>query len=83
MLTKKFASEVMLTLQKQSQVTAPQLNYENTIKLYETSLRALKSGGQTFSDLSMQSPIILKESSAVDFKTKLSAVERLWFRQKR
>ena len=30
MLTKKFASEVMLTLQKQSQVTAPQLNYENT-----------------------------------------------------
>ena len=82
MLTKKFASEVMLILQKQSQVTAPQLNYENTIKLYETSLRALKSGGQTFSDLSMQSPIMLKESSAVDFKTKLIEVERLWFTQK-
>ncbi|GLT16869.1 methyl-accepting chemotaxis protein [Vibrio zhanjiangensis] len=82
MLTKKFASEVMLSLQRENKVTAPQLSYDNTIKLYEISLQALKTGGQTFSDLSMQTPIDLVKSTATEFNNKLYTVEQLWFAQK-
>lgn len=82
MLTKKFASEVMLSIYEGHKSSHPQLNYDNTIKLYETSLRALKGGGQTFSDLTMKTPINLIESTAQDFKSRLSNVEQLWNTQK-
>ncbi|WP_339389994.1 methyl-accepting chemotaxis protein [Vibrio neptunius] len=82
MLTKKFASEVMLSIYEGHKSSHPQLNYDNTIKLYETSLRALKGGGQTFSDLTMKTPINLVESTAQDFKSRLSNVEQLWNTQK-
>ncbi|CAM3188781.1 methyl-accepting chemotaxis protein [Vibrio neptunius] len=82
MLTKKFASEVMLSIYEGHKSSHPQLNYDNTIKLYETSLRALKGGGQTFSDLTMKNPINLVESTAQDFKNRLSNVEQLWNTQK-
>ncbi|KJY85523.1 hypothetical protein TW84_21620 [Vibrio neptunius] len=82
MLTKKFASEVMLSIYEGHKSSHPQLNYDNTIKLYETSLRALKGGGQTFSDLTMKTPINLVESTAQDFKSRLGNVEQLWNTQK-
>ncbi|NRF63185.1 methyl-accepting chemotaxis protein [Vibrio coralliilyticus] len=82
MLTKKFASEVMLSVYEGHKSAHSQLNYDNTIKLYETSLKALKSGGQTFSDLPMKNPINLAESTAEDFKNRLNTVEQLWNTQK-
>lgn len=82
MLTKKFASEVMLSIYEGHKSAHSQLNYDNTIKLYETSLKALKSGGQTFSDLPMKNPINLAESTAEDFKNRLNTVEQLWNTQK-
>ncbi|WP_076588241.1 methyl-accepting chemotaxis protein [Vibrio ostreicida] len=82
MLTKKFASEVMLSIYEGHKSQHAQLNYENTIKLYEVSLRALKNGGQTFSDLTMNKPLNLVDSSAKDFKSRLGAIEQLWNTQK-
>ncbi|WP_070972102.1 type IV pili methyl-accepting chemotaxis transducer N-terminal domain-containing protein [Vibrio sonorensis] len=71
MLTKKFASEVMLYVyEKQKSEHAP-LDYDKTVKLYEVSLQALKSGGQTFSDLGMSNAITLIESGATEFKSQL------------
>ncbi|MDN3612160.1 methyl-accepting chemotaxis protein [Vibrio ostreicida] len=82
MLTKKFASEVMLSIYEGHKSQHAQLNYDNTIKLYEVSLRALKNGGQTFSDLTMNKPLNLVDSSATDFKSRLGAIEQLWNTQK-
>ncbi|WP_087021110.1 methyl-accepting chemotaxis protein [Thaumasiovibrio subtropicus] len=82
MLTKKFASEVLLELHEQKQATNPALDYRNTVRLYETSLNALKNGGGTFSDLVLKSPITLIENQADGFKTMLSEVESLWLTQK-
>ncbi|MFW7525580.1 methyl-accepting chemotaxis protein [Vibrio ostreicida] len=82
MLTKKFASEVMLSIYEGHKSQHAQLNYDNTLKLYEVSLRALKNGGQTFSDLTMNKPLNLVDSSATDFKSRLVAIEQLWNTQK-
>ncbi|WCP65995.1 methyl-accepting chemotaxis protein [Vibrio tubiashii] len=82
MLTKKFASEVMLSIYEGHKSVHAALDYDNTVKLYEMSLNALKSGGKTFSDLPMQNAITLIESSATDFHTKLAGVEQLWNKQK-
>ncbi|USD67877.1 methyl-accepting chemotaxis protein [Vibrio sp. SCSIO 43136] len=82
MLTKKFASEVMLTVYEGHKSSHGALDYDNTIRLYETSLNALKNGGQTFSDLTMKSPISLIKSDASAFLQQLTVVEQLWKKQK-
>ncbi|MCE0495274.1 methyl-accepting chemotaxis protein [Vibrio salinus] len=82
MLTKKFASEVMLSVYEGHKSNHSSLNYDNTIKLYEISLNALKSGGRTFSDLTMKNPIVLIKSSDSQFLNQLNAVEALWKKQK-
>lgn len=82
MLTKKFASEVMLDIYEGHKSAHAALNYDNTIKLYEVSLKALKSGGGTFSDLPMKQPITLIKSTATEFLQQLNVVEGLWNNQK-
>ncbi len=82
MLTKKFASEVMLSIYEGHKSQHAQLNYENTIKLYELTLQALKTGGRTFSDLGMSNPISIVQSNATEYKKQLVVVEQLWHAQK-
>ncbi len=87
MLTKKFASEILLEVQHLSDKTSASspnaFNYNNTIRLYEVSLQALKNGGNTFSDLGMNTPITLINNNASEFKQQLTTVEKLWLAQKK
>lgn len=75
MLTQKFTKEFFLSLQNgngRSELT------EKTRKLFDVSLTALQSGGETFKDVSMKEPVSINGTSSPAIKEKLSEVARLW-----
>lgn len=82
MLTKKFASEVMLSIYEGHPSVHAILDYKNTATLYEQSLDALQRGGKTFSDLSMKTELYLPTHEASQFINKLVQVRDLWKEQK-
>ncbi|WP_375748339.1 methyl-accepting chemotaxis protein [Vibrio sp. HN007] len=82
MLTKKFASEVMLSVYEGHRSVHNILDYNHTATLYELSLNALQRGGKTFADLSMANELFLPENGVNDFVRKLEEVSKLWLQQK-
>ncbi|MCA9732079.1 type IV pili methyl-accepting chemotaxis transducer N-terminal domain-containing protein [candidate division KSB1 bacterium] len=80
MLSQKFTKESFLLVMTndglQSQEKRKQV--ENTRKLFEISLQALAEGGETFSDLTMQDPLILPGTSDENIKATFSENDELW-----
>ena len=75
MLTQKFTKEFFLSLQKgegRSSVT------RKTRKLFDVSLRALKTGGKTYKDVGMKKPITIDGTDNTTIRAKLGEVAALW-----
>lgn len=75
MLTQKFTKEFFLSLQNgkgRSELT------EKTRKLFDVSLTALQSGGETFRDVSMKKPVTIDGTSILAIHEKLNEVSYLW-----
>jgi len=81
MLTKKFSAEELFRSQQQDQALPSILSADKTVALYETSLKALVHGGQTYADLGMNNPINLPAPSFQPFIEQLRTVEQLWQQQ--
>lgn len=81
-LTTKYASEIMLSVYEGHRSVHATLDYNNTGKLYELSLNALKNGGETFEDISMSKSLELPSNQAQLFINQVSKTEQLWDRQK-
>ena len=85
MLTQKFTKEFFLALQQaQHQAAGGGLQaidlgrMTQTGRLFEDSLKALKSGGTTYLDLQMNKPVVLPAPENPQIVAKLNEVETLW-----
>ncbi|QBF82691.1 HAMP domain-containing protein [Shewanella maritima] len=83
MLTKKYSAEELFHAEYLDHKMPAPLAASHTVNLYETSLKALKYGGKTYSDLSMTKPIELPKVDYQPFLEQLKVVEGLWQEQLR
>lgn len=86
MLSQKFSKEVMAELYTrltalqpagQSADTKPP-NFQKTKTLFEVTLKALREGGQTYSDLGMKKPVEIPASPNAQILDQLDKVSGLW-----
>ncbi len=78
MLTKKYSAEELYRKDVHTDHIPTILNSEKTIELYLTSLKALRHGGETYSDLAMTKAIQLPTPAHQPFIDQLAKVELLW-----
>ncbi len=79
MLTQKYTKEFFLSLHQQGTLRDTTLAaMEKTGRLFDVSLKALTSGGQTFLDLGMSRPIQIPPASNRAIAAQLSTVRTLW-----
>ncbi len=79
MLTQKFSKEFLDELNTGSQADADSAPaYAKTQKLFEVTLAALRTGGETFSDLGMTKPLAIPAAKEEQIQAKLSEVHELW-----
>jgi len=81
MLTKKFSAEELYRSNRKDQALPGLLSAEKTAALYQSALKALQQGGQTYADLSMQQAIQLPAPIHQPFIEQLHKVESLWKEQ--
>ncbi len=81
MLTQKFTKELLDELGRGGRSgTRETTASANTAKLFEVSLNALRSGGQTFADLGMTQPLQIPGTGDPAIADKLAEVADLWGR---
>ncbi|MEI6896358.1 MAG: methyl-accepting chemotaxis protein [Psychromonas sp.] len=78
MLTKKYSAEELYRKDVHTKNIPTILNAGKTIELYQTSLKALQQGGQTYADLAMTKAIQLPTPTHQPFIDQLTKVELLW-----
>jgi len=85
MLTQKFSKEVMDEIYRRhaaplSDPGNPELEItqEKTTRLFELSLKALREGGRTYSDLEMTREIMLPPNEDPEVERKLAGVTEAW-----
>jgi len=78
MLSQKFSKEVFDEMGSTERVSAEGRLYQDTAELFETTLRALSRGGETYSDLGMTRGISLPATTDPEILAQLGRVSGLW-----
>lgn len=81
MLTKKYSAEELYRSDRKDQAFPSLLSADKTAALYQSALKALQQGGQTYADLGMQQAIELPAPVHQPFIDQLHKVESLWKKQ--
>jgi methyl-accepting chemotaxis protein len=81
MLSQKFAKEFFDDLGTRrgqvGQVDTPRLR-DDTSRLFELTLAALRRGGRTFADVAMTQAVVLEATTVPEIRNKLGEVEKFW-----
>ncbi|MCA9001364.1 MAG: type IV pili methyl-accepting chemotaxis transducer N-terminal domain-containing protein, partial [Planctomycetes bacterium] len=79
MLTQRFTEQSLAEmLLKDESAEAGGHPIENTVQVFEATLHALQSGGQTYCDLGMQQPVQVEALAEADLQANLSRVASSW-----
>ena len=78
MLSQKFTKEVLAEELSRSGNSPASKISDNTKKLFEVTLSALRDGGGTFSDLTMETKVTVPECSNAEIIKQLNTVDAIW-----
>lgn len=78
MLTQRFAKEVLDDVAFGNEKPDRNAPWQQTRKLFETTIGALHGGGTTYRDLKMTRPIVLEAETDPEIRAKLDGVRAIW-----
>ncbi len=78
MLTQRFAKEVLDEVAFGNGKAGRHAPWQQTQKLFETTIAALHDGGTSYRDLKMTQPVTLKEEKNSEIRAKLDGVRAIW-----
>ncbi len=80
MLSQKFAEEVLLEVVSNEGKAGDvdEVKSNKTAELFEVTLKALREGGTTFTDLAMTKPVVISAVTSPEILKQLAEVEVVW-----